>query len=108
MLTPQKEVCRAKPFKFLSLILLLPPDQDAVFYSFDLREGAKHWMDKEVLGERAYFHSEKTGSFTAEGVEILQSYLQINQVIDDITGVEHMIHFDFHLLRYFSSTLTFF
>ena len=37
-------------------------------------------MDKDVLGDRAYFHSEKTGSFTSDGVEILHSYLQINKV----------------------------
>ena len=49
-------------------------------FSFDLRQGAKHWMDKDVLADRAYFHSQKTGSFTSDGVERLQSYLQINEV----------------------------
>ena len=49
-------------------------------FSFDLRQGAKHWMDKDVLADRAYFHSKKTGSFTSDGVERLQSYLQINEV----------------------------
>ena len=37
-------------------------------------------MDKDVLGERAYFHMERSGSYTSDGVEILDSYLQINKV----------------------------
>ena len=50
--------------------------------SFDLRNNrSKHWMDKAVFQDRAFFYSKKTTSLNAAGVPVVISYLEINQVI---------------------------
>ena len=50
--------------------------------SFDLRNNrSKHWMDKTIFQDRAFFYSRKTTSLNAAGVPVVISYLQINQVV---------------------------
>ena len=44
-----------------------------------MRNNTKHWMASD-LGEQASFYVNRTGKVTSDGVEIVQSYLQIKSV----------------------------
>ena len=69
------------PIQFCQQFSFEPKTHFNDLLSFDLRNNrSKHWMDKDVFQERAFFHSQKTTSINAAGVPIVVSYLQINQV----------------------------